>query len=126
MRRYVTSPTGLLRNPSNTQADLRDVFARLGYPWVTSHVFRKTAATLLDGAGVSARKIADQSGHVQVSLTQDSYMGRKIASEDGGGAVLAADPAADKVLLNESQASAPAPDAEPSRGEQSVIEEKDG
>jgi integrase len=46
-------------------------------------VFRKTAATLLDEAGVSARKIADQLGHSQVSLTQDSYyMGRKIASED--------------------------------------------
>jgi integrase len=70
------------RDPSNTQADLRDVFARLGYPWVTSHVFRKTAATLLDEAGVSARKIADQLGHSQVSLTQDFYMGRKIASED--------------------------------------------
>ncbi|MDQ3763385.1 MAG: site-specific integrase [Actinomycetota bacterium] len=28
-----TSPAGLLRDPSNTQADLRDVFARLGYPW---------------------------------------------------------------------------------------------
>jgi integrase len=41
-----TSPTGLLRDPSNTQADLRDVFARLGYPRVTLHVFRKTAATL--------------------------------------------------------------------------------
>lgn len=77
-----TSPTGMLRDPSNTQADLRDVFARLGYPWVTSHVFRKTAATLLDEAGVSARKIADQLGHAQVSLTQDFYMGRKIASED--------------------------------------------
>jgi integrase len=77
-----TSPTGMLRDPSNTQADLRDVFARLDYPWVTSHVFRKTAATLLDEAGVSARKIADQLGHAQVSLTQDFYMGRKIASED--------------------------------------------
>ncbi|MCA1695510.1 MAG: site-specific integrase [Actinobacteria bacterium] len=77
-----TSPTGLLRDPSNTQADLRDVFARLGYPWVTSHVFRKTAATLLDEAGVSARKIADQLGQSQVSVTQDFYMGRKIASGD--------------------------------------------
>jgi integrase len=77
-----TSPTGMLRDPSNTQADLRNVFARLGYPWVTSHVFRKTAATLLDEAGLSARKIADQLGHSQVSLTQDFYMGRKIASED--------------------------------------------
>lgn len=77
-----TSPAGLLRDPSNTQADLRDVFQRIGYPWVTSHVFRKTAATLLDEAGVSARKIADQLGHSQVSVTQDFYMGRKIASED--------------------------------------------
>jgi integrase len=77
-----TSPTGMLRDPSNTQADLRDVFARVGYPWVTSHVFRKTAATLLDEAGISARKIADQLGHAQVSLTQDFYMGRKIASRD--------------------------------------------
>src|SRR5918998_4092532 len=77
-----TSPTGLLRDPSNTQADLRDVFGRLGYPWVTSHVFRKTAATLLDEAGVTARKIADQLGQSQVSVTQDVYLGRKIASED--------------------------------------------
>ena len=45
-------------------------------------VFRKTAATLLDEAGISARKIADQLGHSQVSVTQDVYMGRKIASED--------------------------------------------
>ncbi|MCA1673369.1 MAG: hypothetical protein LC799_14615 [Actinobacteria bacterium] len=77
-----TSPTGLLRDPSNTQVDLRDVFGRLGYPWVTSHVFRKTAATLLDEAGVTARKIADQLGQSQVSVTQDFYLGRKIASED--------------------------------------------
>lgn len=77
-----TSPTGQLRDPSNTQADLRDVFGRIGYGWVTSHVFRKTAATLLDEAGVTARKIADQLGQSQVSVTQDFYMGRKIASED--------------------------------------------
>lgn len=60
-----TSPTGLLRDPSNTQADLRDVFQRVGYAWVTSQVFRKTAATLLDDAGVTARKIADQLGRLK-------------------------------------------------------------
>jgi integrase len=32
-----TSPAGVLRDPSNTQADLRSVFARLGYAGVTSH-----------------------------------------------------------------------------------------
>ncbi len=49
---------------------------------MTSHVFRKTAATLLDDAGVTACKIADQLGQAQVSVTQDYYLGRKIASED--------------------------------------------
>jgi integrase len=49
-------------------------------PWVTSHVFRKTTATLLDEAGLSARAIADQLGHAQPSLTQTVYMGRQVAS----------------------------------------------
>jgi integrase len=47
--------------------------------WVTSHVFRKTAATEMDAAGLSARQIADQLGHAKVSMTQDNYFGRKVA-----------------------------------------------
>lgn len=39
--RRVHLPRGATAGPSNTQADLRDVFNRLGYPWVTSHVFRR-------------------------------------------------------------------------------------
>jgi len=35
-----TSPAGLIRDPSNTQADLRKILDRAGYPWLTSHVFR--------------------------------------------------------------------------------------
>jgi len=68
-------PTGGLRDPSNTQTDLKDCLKWCGLPWVASHVFRKTAATLLDGAGLSARAIADQLGHAQPSLTQNVYMG---------------------------------------------------
>lgn len=45
---------------------------------VTSHVFRKTAATILDEAGLSARQVADQLGHARPSMTQDTYMGRKL------------------------------------------------
>jgi len=71
-----------LRDPSNTQADLRDSLAWCGLDWVTSHVFRKTTATLLDNAGLSARAIADQLGHAQPSITQNVYMGRKIASPE--------------------------------------------
>lgn len=71
---------GGLRDPSNTQADLRDIFARAGYGWVTSHVYRKTVATLMDNAGLSARQAADQLGHSKISMTQDFYFGRKVAS----------------------------------------------
>lgn len=76
------APKGGLRDPSNTQADLKDSLDWCGLPWVTSHVFRKTTATLLDTAGLSARSIADQLGHAQPSLTQNVYMGRKIASTE--------------------------------------------
>jgi integrase len=44
--------------------------------WITSHSFRKTNATILDNAGLSARQIADQLGHARPSLTMDVYMGR--------------------------------------------------
>jgi len=71
---------GGLRDPSNTQADLREAFAAAGFGYITSHALRKTAATLLDAAGLSAREIADQLGHSKPSLTQDVYMGRKVAS----------------------------------------------
>ena len=74
-----TAPAGGLRDPSNTQADLRAVFAAAGFGWVTSHVYRKTVATLMDQAGLSARQAADQLGHAKVSMTQDNYFGRKIA-----------------------------------------------
>src|SRR6478735_4928508 len=54
--------------------------------WITSHSFRKTNATILDDAGLTARQIADQLGHARPSLTMDVYMGRGA----GGGAAAAA------------------------------------
>lgn len=74
------SQLGKLRDRSNTNADLRDALDPLGFGWVTSHNFRKTAATLLDDAGLTVREIADQLGHKRVSMTQDTYFGRKQAS----------------------------------------------
>jgi integrase len=47
---------------------------------VTSHNFRKTAATLLDAGDLTVREIADQLGHRRVSVTQDTYFGRQDAS----------------------------------------------
>lgn len=72
------SPTTLgLRDRSNTSADLREAFDAAGYPWVTSHIYRRTVATLMDEAGLSARAAADQLGHARVSMTQDGYFGRR-------------------------------------------------
>lgn len=70
---------GGLRDPSNTRRVLRETRGD-GFAWVTSHVFRKTAATILDEAGLTARVIADQLGHSRPSMTQDVYMGRKAVS----------------------------------------------
>jgi integrase len=83
------APLGGWRDPSNTQADLRDAFTTAGYDRVTSHVFRKTVATVMDQAGLSARAAADQLGHASSSMTTDVYFGRKIAAT-GAAAVLEA------------------------------------
>lgn len=74
------SSTGGLRDPSNTRRALRETRGSEGFAWVTSHVFRKTAATILDEAGLTARLIADQLGHSRPSMTQDVYMGRRAVS----------------------------------------------
>lgn len=66
-----------LRDPSNTRRALREAFLDMGMPGVTSHAFRKTVATLMDEAGLSARSAADQLGHAKPSITQDVYYGRK-------------------------------------------------
>ncbi|TCC55369.1 site-specific integrase [Kribbella pittospori] len=48
--------------------------------WIRSHALRKTTATALDGAGHTARQIADQLGQSKVSITQDVYLGRRAAN----------------------------------------------
>ena len=45
-------------------------------PDVTSHSLRKTVATLIDDAGLSARIGADHLGHAKVSMTQDRCISR--------------------------------------------------
>lgn len=78
---------GGLRDPANTRRDLRNARGAAEFAWVTSHVFRKTAATILDEAGLSARMVADQLGHARPSLTQDVYLGRKAIGRDAADAL---------------------------------------
>jgi integrase len=75
------------RDPQNTGARLRDALDRAGYEWVTSHVFRKTAATVLDQAGLSARAIAGHIGHARPSITQDVYMDKRSAGREAATAL---------------------------------------
>lgn len=68
------TPLMRLRDPSNTQRELRDRRDSWGYPSLSTHAFRKTVATVLDRAGLSATEIADYLGHENPSMTQDVYM----------------------------------------------------
>ena len=70
------SAAGGLRDPNNTTKQWRRVRRALGIDWVSPHTFRKTVATLIDDAGLSARVAADQLGHARASTTQDWYMAR--------------------------------------------------
>ena len=63
--------------------------ATAGFARVTSPVFRKTVATLMDNAGLSSRAAADQLGHANTAMTTDVYFGRKVATT-GAPAVLEA------------------------------------
>jgi hypothetical protein len=83
------APLGGWRDPSNTQADLRDVLASAGFDWGSSQVFRTTVATVMDHAGLSSRAAADQLGHANTSMTTDVHFGRKVAAT-GTAAVLEA------------------------------------
>ena len=70
------SSVGTCRDPDNFDKQWRKLRGGLGVPDVTSHSFRKSVATLIDEAGMSARVGADQLGHSKVSMTQDKYTSR--------------------------------------------------
>ena len=86
------SSTGTIREATNVRNRAWKPFiARAGYEWVTFRTFRRTVATLLDEAGLTARQIADLLGHSRPSMTQDVYMGRRSpgrAAADALGAVI--------------------------------------
>src|SRR4051795_3771153 len=87
---------GGFRDPANVRRELRDARGTDALAWITSHAFRKTAATILDEAALSARLVADQLGHARPSMTQDVYMGRRAVDSQ---ASLALDAALREALL---------------------------
>lgn len=69
---------GNLRDPRNTARDWAQARARLGIGDYTFHSFRKTVATALDQAGLTARDIAEYLGHADPSLTMGTYMSKTV------------------------------------------------
>jgi integrase len=56
----------------------REVRDKLAMDALVAHTLRKTVASFSDDAHVTTRKISDQLGHAQVSMTQDRYLGRRL------------------------------------------------
>ncbi len=81
---------GGFRDPANVRRELREARGEDALAWITSHTFRKTAATILDEAALSARLVADQLGHSRPSMTQDVYMGRRVVDSQAADALEAA------------------------------------
>jgi integrase len=81
---------GGFRDPANVRRELREARGKEALAWITSHTFRKTAATILDEAALSARLVADQLGHSRTSMTQDYYLGRRSGDSQAADALEAA------------------------------------
>lgn len=70
---------GTWRDRNNVGRSLRKFGkANPEFSWVTSHTFRKTAITIMDQQGLSARMIAGYVGHARPSITMDSYMDKRL------------------------------------------------
>jgi integrase len=59
---------------------MRELFAFCGQPGLTSHSWHRTAATIMEPDGLSARAGADRLGHRQVGTTMNHYWGRCVGS----------------------------------------------
>lgn len=86
----VVFPTvlGRARDPRAAAREWADARERLGLPArYTFHAFRKTMATLLDQAGLTARDIAEYLGHTNPALTQTVYMSKTVGGTRAADAV---------------------------------------
>ena len=78
---------GNLRDPRNTARDWAQARSRLGIGDYSFHSFRKTVATALDQAGLSARDIAEYLGHADPSLTMSTYMSKTVGGTRAADAI---------------------------------------
>jgi integrase len=83
-----TGPTW--RDPNKMSTYIREARQAAGMDWpVTSHTFRKTAATIWHDAGVlTDRQKADLTGHAKISTLTDIYVARGERLHPAGAAVM--------------------------------------
>ncbi|WP_435070421.1 site-specific integrase [Amycolatopsis thermoflava] len=67
-------------DPSNATKNIRAALDECGYEWVTSHVWRKTVATVLDDAGLTTTQIADQLGNTP-RVVEKHYRAKRVSNE---------------------------------------------
>jgi integrase len=80
------SARGGCLDPNNVINRIGQAFTECGYDWVTSHVFRKTVATVLDEAGLPSGAVADQLGNTR-ALAEKHYIARRVANEQAADAL---------------------------------------
>ncbi|MEV6897511.1 tyrosine-type recombinase/integrase [Amycolatopsis sp. NPDC051372] len=66
-------------DPSTMVNRIQEAFTAVGYGWVTSHVFRKTVATILDEAGLPTTDIADQLGNTP-AVVERHYRRKRVGN----------------------------------------------
>ncbi len=82
------TPLGRVRDPRGAARDWADARVRLALnDRYTFHAFRKTVATLLDQAGLTARDIAEYLGHTNPALTQTVYMSKTVGGTRAADAI---------------------------------------
>jgi integrase len=77
---------GKLLDPSNVINRVKLAFGEIGYDWVTSHVFRKTVASVLDEAGLPIGAVADQLGNTR-AVVERHYVARRVANDASAAAL---------------------------------------
>ena len=60
-------------NPNNLRRDFRKLLAKAGLPMISIKSLRHTHATMLLGAGVNLKLVADRLGHSTTRMTADTY-----------------------------------------------------
>jgi integrase len=87
---YFRSGKAFWRSPEKTATHIADVRKAMGIPWkLTSHTFRKTAATIWHDM-LTPRQAADLIGHSKISTLTDIYVGRGELHAEGAAVMDAA------------------------------------